>query len=108
MQTKTHLERTRQPEIRLRSQAITKTLDQNLKCKKKLLEHCILMLLYALKYIRYYDSFPNAANTLTCKKKQQLIFSDYHKIHAYSLKVVLRVCPILLLGFTLRDTKIKV
>lgn len=45
MQTKTHLERTRQPEIRLRSQAITKTLDQNLKCKKMLLEHCILMLL---------------------------------------------------------------
>ena len=45
MQTKTHLERKRQPEIRLRSQAITKTLDQNLKCKKMLLEHCILTLL---------------------------------------------------------------
>ena len=28
MQTETHLERKRQPEIRLRSQAITKTLDQ--------------------------------------------------------------------------------
>ena len=45
MQTETHLERKRQPEIRLRSQAITKTLDQNLKCKKMLLQHCILMLL---------------------------------------------------------------
>ena len=33
----------RQPEIRLRSQAITKTFYQNLKCKKILLEHCILM-----------------------------------------------------------------
>ena len=64
-----------------------------------LLEHCMLMVLYALKYIRYYDSF-FAANTLICKKKQHLIFSDYHKIHAYSLEVVLRVCPILLLGFT--------